>query len=76
VSAASAALVRRGDRLPARLPVALPVWIDRHGNIGAREGCDRCWCGCKYWEQDRCIDCGTHVGGRRDPGRHGRDGRS
>ena len=21
-------------------------------------GCDRCPCGCKYWENDRCIDCG------------------
>lgn len=24
-----------------------------------REGCDRCECGCKYWEGGRCIDCGT-----------------
>ena len=31
-----------------------------HNEI-AREGCDRCFCGCKYWEYDRCIDCGTHV---------------
>jgi hypothetical protein len=23
-----------------------------------REGCDRCGCGCKYWEDGRCIDCG------------------
>jgi hypothetical protein len=23
-------------------------------------GCDRCWCGCKYWTTDGvCIDCGT-----------------
>jgi hypothetical protein len=23
------------------------------------EGCDRCLnCGCKYWENDHCIDCG------------------
>lgn len=23
------------------------------------EGCDRCPCGCKYWDADgRCIDCG------------------
>lgn len=34
---------------------------DRLGNRIAQEGCDRCWCGCKYWENDRCIDCGTHV---------------
>jgi len=25
----------------------------------AREGQDRCACGCKYWEHDKCIDCGT-----------------
>ena len=31
------------------------------GNVEAREGQDRCACGCKYWEHDRCIDCGTHV---------------
>ena len=31
------------------------------GNTLAREGCDRCRCGCKYWESDRCIDCGTHI---------------
>lgn len=34
---------------------------DKHGNVVAREGCDRCWCGCKYWERDHCVDCGTHV---------------
>lgn len=21
-------------------------------------GCDRCWCGCKYWDGNKCIDCG------------------
>lgn len=31
------------------------------GNTEAREGSDRCWCGCKYWERDRCIDCGTYI---------------
>lgn len=31
-----------------------------HNEI-AEEGVDRCFCGCKYWEHDRCIDCGTHV---------------
>lgn len=30
-------------------------------NTHALEGLDRCQCGCKYWEYDRCIDCGTHV---------------
>lgn len=34
---------------------------DVHGNRIAEEGCDRCFCGCKYWELDRCIDCGTHI---------------
>lgn len=31
---------------------------DEHGNVERREGLDRCYCGCKYWEHDRCIDCG------------------
>ena len=31
------------------------------GNTLARDGVDLCWCGCKYWEHDKCIDCGTHV---------------
>src|SRR5262249_44071902 len=31
------------------------------GNRVAREGQDRCHCGCKYWENDRCIDCGTEI---------------
>jgi DNA-directed RNA polymerase subunit RPC12/RpoP len=35
------------------------VDADRHGNLTAREGCSRCLCGCKYWENDRCIDCGA-----------------
>lgn len=35
--------------------------IDRHGNINAQEGVDRCQCGCKYWENDKCIDCGTLI---------------
>lgn len=30
-------------------------------NTIAREGVDRCPCGAKYWEGDRCVDCGTHV---------------
>jgi hypothetical protein len=34
---------------------------DKHGNVIALEGADRCDCGCKYWENDRCIDCGTPV---------------
>ena len=31
---------------------------DAYGNLTAEHGCDRCECGCKYWEFDRCIDCG------------------
>ena len=28
------------------------------------DGVDRCYCGCKYWEDNRCIDCdGTDVEG-------------
>ena len=34
---------------------------DKLGNVEAQEGCDRCSCGCKYWENDRCIDCGKSV---------------
>lgn len=29
------------------------------GNKTAQSGCDRCDCGCKYWEGDLCIDCGA-----------------
>lgn len=35
--------------------------MDKHGNINAAEGQDRCQCGCKYWENDKCIDCGTLI---------------
>lgn len=30
-------------------------------NLVARSGYDRCKCGCKYYEGDRCVDCGLHV---------------
>ena len=33
--------------------------MDAHGNTVAEEGCTRCECGSKYWEHDRCIDCGA-----------------
>src|SRR5258708_6948257 len=46
-----------GITAEARFPGRSP----KLGNIEAREGCDRCSCGCKYWENDRCIDCGEHV---------------
>ena len=38
----------------------MPI-IDEYGNTKARSGCDRCNCGCKYWEQDLCIDCGMKI---------------
>jgi len=31
---------------------------DEHGNVDRIDGVDRCDCGCKYWENDRCADCG------------------
>lgn len=34
---------------------------DRLGNLRAVEGCTRCGCGCKYWENDRCVDCGSNA---------------
>lgn len=38
------------------LPIDHPA--DEHGNVFRADGLDRCSCGCKYWEDDRCIDCG------------------
>lgn len=31
---------------------------DIHGNVARENHVDRCWCGCKYWRHDVCIDCG------------------
>ena len=28
------------------------------GNEERIDGVDRCYCGCKYWEDDTCVDCG------------------
>lgn len=33
-----------------------PTMLDR-----LNEGVTRCVCGCKYYEYDRCLDCGTHL---------------
>jgi hypothetical protein len=33
----------------------------KHGNKLARSGYDRCQCGNKYFENDKCIDCDTHI---------------
>lgn len=47
---------------PAPAPDQVPYTVpDSRGNRKAREGCDRCACGCKYWENDVCIDCNTHI---------------
>jgi len=43
-------------RAPDQVPYTIP---DSRGNRVRREGYDRCACGCKYWENDRCIDCGS-----------------
>jgi hypothetical protein len=40
---------------PDQVPFTVP---DSRGNHVRVEGCDRCYCGCKYWENDRCVDCG------------------
>ena len=32
---------------------------DSNGNLTAETGCDRCSCGCKYWEFDHCVSCGA-----------------
>lgn len=41
---------------------------DRHGNYIAREGIDLCHCGSKYWEHDKCVDCGMWIMHLRDQG--------
>jgi|SRR5215467_2188368 len=41
--------------MPDQVPYTVP---DSRGNRVRVEGCDRCVCGCKYWENDRCVDCG------------------
>jgi hypothetical protein len=46
-----------------------PAWVgDKQrqenlamGNHIRVDGYDRCYCGCKYWEDDRCADCGGRV---------------
>ena len=49
----------RGGTRYAFRPVRLTP--DTHGNYLAEEGCDRCFCGVKYWEDDLCVDCGAHI---------------
>jgi hypothetical protein len=52
-------LLAQEARIERRLETDPPA--DQYGNRIAREGCSRCWCGCKYWEQDRCADCSTPI---------------
>lgn len=40
------------------VPDDLIEGVDQWGNEVREEGVDRCWCGSKYWENDRCVDCG------------------
>jgi hypothetical protein len=35
--------------------------MDKFENKIAQEGVDRCFCGCKYWENDHCVDCGESI---------------
>lgn len=53
--------VRRGRSWVAVPDATQPTTAvpDRHGNVVAEEGCTRCACGSKYWEADRCVDCGA-----------------
>ena len=39
---------------------------DAYGNLTAEHGCDRCECGCKYWEFDQCVACGQMHDGRKN----------
>lgn len=40
---------------------AIDAWVGRHTTAAdaAANGCDRCECGCKYWVDDECFDCGS-----------------
>jgi len=45
-----------GTPAPDQVPFTIP---DSLGNRERVEGCDLCaQCGCKYWENDVCVDCG------------------
>lgn len=45
--------------LPCRLNLRrAQEGADEWGNFLAQEGCDRCFCGAKYWENDFCTSCG------------------
>ena len=45
----------------ARCKAGKAPWDTPEPNAVREDGVDRCPCGCKYWEGDRCIDCGGTV---------------
>ena len=53
--------VRPGEEYQTNLAIYMVKGEDDHGNLVARENIDRCHCGCKYWENDHCCDCDSHV---------------
>lgn len=44
------------DDLHDKIQAALDAPADNTRRVN---GLDRCYCGCKYWEHDRCVDCGS-----------------
>lgn len=34
------------------------LYVAKDGNTVRENHVDRCACGCKYWRDDACIDCG------------------
>lgn len=52
---------RRGGPSIEEWRDAMAAQRDANGNVAAQDGIDRCACGCKYWEHDRCVDCGDTV---------------
>jgi hypothetical protein len=47
----------RASSIPGRRSSG-PQVSDWDLNTVRVDGVDRCACGCKYWVDDRCIDCG------------------
>lgn len=54
----SRVVVDRGEGFDNEREINLSKLADKHGNVEAEEGVDRCGCGAKYWENDRCVSCG------------------
>ena len=42
--------------------VELAVCIGSFTPVAPMSGLDRCYCGCKYWENGCCVDCGEQFG--------------